>query len=56
MGKLKLNVDASWFIQAAGIGGVLHNHEGQVRLMFTKVLSHSPSPEYAKKLLLFRKG
>lgn len=50
MTGLKLNMDVEWSTYVASIGGVLHKHEGLVKLGFTQVLTHSPSPEHVETI------
>ncbi|KAI5676888.1 hypothetical protein M9H77_07838 [Catharanthus roseus] len=44
LGKFKLNIDAAWSVDSSGVGGLIQDHQGQVRLSFTTKLVHSTSP------------
>lgn len=44
-GQFKLNVDASWSMSNSSYEGLVRDHQGRMRIAFTRVM-HPPSPEY----------
>lgn len=43
-----IEAKCGYYLIYSCIGGVFHNHEGQVKLTFTQVLTHSPTSKHAK--------
>lgn len=50
--RFKLNIDAAWTVNCAGIGGIIRDHLERVQISFTTALAHSHSPEHAETIAI----
>lgn len=50
--RFKMNVDATWTVDGAGVGSLTRDHFGWVRLSFKVALALSHSPEHAETVVL----
>lgn len=50
--RFKINVNAAWTINGAGVGGLIRDLSCKVRILFTVVLAHSHFPKHAEIVVI----
>lgn len=52
MSRFKLNIDAAWTADSAGVGGLIMDHFGRMRFSFTIALASSHSPKHVEMIAI----